>query len=77
MRQVNQQFSSILTKIGNDEQRDEMEIALIESRFCTVKEAKARCLQGMFPSWSRRQLRTDFAKFEPQGALRRFKRRYR
>ncbi|GFY13281.1 uncharacterized protein TNCV_2335451 [Trichonephila clavipes] len=28
MRQANQQFSSILTKIGNGEQLDEMEIAL-------------------------------------------------
>ncbi|GFS74144.1 ATP-dependent DNA helicase [Trichonephila clavipes] len=42
MRQANQQFSSILTKIGNGEQLDEMEIALIESRFCTVEEDEAR-----------------------------------
>ncbi|GFT27531.1 uncharacterized protein TNCV_1276191 [Trichonephila clavipes] len=46
MRQANQQFSSILTKIGNGKQLDEMKIALIESRFCTVKEAEARCPQG-------------------------------
>ncbi|GFW69553.1 ATP-dependent DNA helicase [Trichonephila clavipes] len=43
MRQVNQQFSSILTKIGNGEPLEEMAIALIESRFCTVEEAVARC----------------------------------
>ncbi|GFY29641.1 ATP-dependent DNA helicase [Trichonephila clavipes] len=44
MRQANQQFSSILKKIGNGEHLDEMEITLIESRFCTVEEAKAsRC----------------------------------
>ncbi|GFU73134.1 ATP-dependent DNA helicase [Trichonephila clavipes] len=47
MRQANQQFSSILTKIGNGEQLDKMETALIESRFCTVEEAEARCLQGI------------------------------
>ncbi|GFS75481.1 hypothetical protein TNCV_1640871 [Trichonephila clavipes] len=46
MRQSNQQFSSILTKIGNGEQLDEMEIALIESPFCTVEEVEARCPQG-------------------------------
>ncbi|GFU24138.1 ATP-dependent DNA helicase [Trichonephila clavipes] len=45
MRQGNQQFSAILTNIGNGEQLDEMEIALIESRFCTVEEAEARCPQ--------------------------------
>ncbi|GFX04076.1 ATP-dependent DNA helicase [Trichonephila clavipes] len=43
MRQANQQFSSILTKIGNGEQLDEIEITLIESRFCIVKEAELRC----------------------------------
>ncbi|GFX86166.1 ATP-dependent DNA helicase [Trichonephila clavipes] len=47
MRQANQQFSSILTKIGNSEQLDKMEITLIESRFCTVEEAEARCPQGI------------------------------
>ncbi|GFY05088.1 ATP-dependent DNA helicase [Trichonephila clavipes] len=47
MRQANQQFSSILTKIGNGEQLDKMEITLIESRFCTVEEAEARCSQGI------------------------------
>ncbi|GFT16099.1 transposable element Tc1 transposase [Trichonephila clavipes] len=47
MRQTNQQFSSMLTKIGNGEQLDEMEITLIESRFCTVEEAEARCPQGI------------------------------
>ncbi|GFW03021.1 ATP-dependent DNA helicase [Trichonephila clavipes] len=36
----NQQFSSIFTKIGNGEQLDEIEITLIESRFCTVEEAE-------------------------------------
>ncbi|GFW67147.1 hypothetical protein TNCV_4031591 [Trichonephila clavipes] len=48
MRQANQQFSSILSKIGNGEQLDEMEIALIESRFCIVEEAEARCPQDKF-----------------------------
>ncbi|GFV76026.1 ATP-dependent DNA helicase [Trichonephila clavipes] len=47
MRQANQQFSSILTKIGNGEQLDKMEITLIESRFCTVEEAEGRCPQGI------------------------------
>ncbi|GFW27015.1 hypothetical protein TNCV_1378531 [Trichonephila clavipes] len=47
MCQANQQFSSILTKIGNGEQLDEMEITLIESLFCTVEEAEARCLKIM------------------------------
>ncbi|GFT30271.1 hypothetical protein TNCV_3467181 [Trichonephila clavipes] len=41
MLQANQKFSSILTKIGNGEQLDGMEITLIESRFCTVEEAEA------------------------------------
>ncbi|GFU86534.1 ATP-dependent DNA helicase [Trichonephila clavipes] len=43
MRQVNQQFASILTKIGNGKQLDEIEITLIVSRFCTVEEAELRC----------------------------------
>ncbi|GFR31894.1 ATP-dependent DNA helicase [Trichonephila clavata] len=47
MRQANQQFSSFLTKIRNGEQLDGMEIILIESRFCTVEEAEARCPQGI------------------------------
>ena len=47
MRQANQQFSSILTKIGNGERLDEIEVALIESRFCTVEEAEIRCPQGI------------------------------
>ncbi|GFT42653.1 ATP-dependent DNA helicase [Trichonephila clavipes] len=47
VRQANQQFSSILTKIGNREQLDEIEITLIESRFCTVKEAELRCPQDI------------------------------
>ncbi|GFW40169.1 ATP-dependent DNA helicase [Trichonephila clavipes] len=47
MRQANQQFSSILTKIGNGEQLDEIEITLIESHFCTVGEAEARGPQGI------------------------------
>ncbi|GFX02601.1 hypothetical protein TNCV_728551 [Trichonephila clavipes] len=47
MRQANQQFSSTLTKIGNGEQLDEMEITMIESRFCTVEEAEARCPQEL------------------------------
>ncbi|GFX51649.1 hypothetical protein TNCV_5013521 [Trichonephila clavipes] len=42
MRQANQQFSSILTKIGNCEQLDEIKITLIESRFCIVKEDELR-----------------------------------
>ncbi|GFX88885.1 hypothetical protein TNCV_2575921 [Trichonephila clavipes] len=44
MCQVNQQLSSKLAKIGSGEQIDEMEITLIESRFCTVEEAEvSRC----------------------------------
>ncbi|GFW03977.1 uncharacterized protein TNCV_2050931 [Trichonephila clavipes] len=43
MRQANQQFSSILTKIGNDEQLDETEITLNESRFRFVEETEVRC----------------------------------
>ncbi|GFY25377.1 ATP-dependent DNA helicase [Trichonephila clavipes] len=43
LHQANQQFSSILAKIGNGEQLHEMEIVLIESRFfCRVEEAEAR-----------------------------------
>ncbi|GFV51889.1 ATP-dependent DNA helicase [Trichonephila clavipes] len=49
--QANQQFSSILTKIGNSEQLDEMEITLIESRFYTVEEAEARCPQVLSETW--------------------------
>ncbi|GFU69491.1 ATP-dependent DNA helicase [Trichonephila clavipes] len=46
MRQANQQFSSILTNIGNGEQLYEMKITLIGSRFCTVEEAEeSRCPQ--------------------------------
>ncbi|GFV37585.1 ATP-dependent DNA helicase [Trichonephila clavipes] len=41
MRQANQQFSSTLTKVGKGEQL-EIEITLIESRFCTVEEAELR-----------------------------------
>ncbi|CAD6235025.1 GSCOCG00012402001-RA-CDS, partial [Cotesia congregata] len=47
MRQANQQFSSILTKIGNGERLDEIEIALIESRFYSVEEATTKCPQGI------------------------------
>ncbi|GFS58994.1 ATP-dependent DNA helicase [Trichonephila clavipes] len=48
MCQANRQFSSILTKIGNSEQLDEMEIALTESHFRTVEEAESlRCPQGI------------------------------
>ncbi|GFX60067.1 hypothetical protein TNCV_4557471 [Trichonephila clavipes] len=50
MRQANQQFSSVLTKIGNGGQLDEIQIALIESPFCTVEEVEARCPQGTFIS---------------------------
>ncbi|GFV68179.1 ATP-dependent DNA helicase [Trichonephila clavipes] len=46
-RQENQQFTSILTKIGKSEQLDEIEITLIESRFCTVEEAELRCPQDI------------------------------
>ncbi|GFU89457.1 hypothetical protein TNCV_3650051 [Trichonephila clavipes] len=51
MRQANQQFSSIHTKIGNGEQLDEVKIALIESRFCTVEEVEARFPQGFIKDW--------------------------
>ncbi|GFU43061.1 ATP-dependent DNA helicase [Trichonephila clavipes] len=47
MRQANQQFSSILTKIGNGEQLDEIELTLIVSRFCIVQEAESRCPQDI------------------------------
>ncbi|GFX19028.1 ATP-dependent DNA helicase [Trichonephila clavipes] len=47
MRQANQQFSSILTKIGNGERLDEIEISLIESRFYSVEEATTMCPQGI------------------------------
>ncbi|GFW30109.1 ATP-dependent DNA helicase [Trichonephila clavipes] len=47
MHQGNQSFSSILTKIGNGKQLDDMEITLIESCFCTVEEAELRCLQDI------------------------------
>ncbi|GFT45769.1 HTH CENPB-type domain-containing protein [Trichonephila clavipes] len=47
MRQANQQFSSILTKIGNREELDEIKITLIVSRFCTVEEAELRCPQDI------------------------------
>ncbi|GFV61854.1 ATP-dependent DNA helicase [Trichonephila clavipes] len=48
-RQANLQFSSTLTKIENSEQLDEIEITLIEHRFCTVEEAEARCPQDGLP----------------------------
>ncbi|GFS95502.1 DUF4817 domain-containing protein [Trichonephila clavipes] len=41
-------FSSILTKIGNGEQLDEIEITLIESRFCTVEEAESSSCQVIY-----------------------------
>ncbi|GFT20967.1 transposable element Tcb2 transposase [Trichonephila clavipes] len=47
MRQANQQFSSIFTKIGNGEQLDKRKITLIDSRFCTGGEAEARYPQGI------------------------------
>ncbi|GFW62385.1 ATP-dependent DNA helicase [Trichonephila clavipes] len=47
MRQANQQFPSILTKIGNGERLDETEISLIESRFYSVEEAATMCPQGI------------------------------
>ncbi|GFV45709.1 ATP-dependent DNA helicase [Trichonephila clavipes] len=47
MRQANQQFSSILTKIGNGERLGEIEISLIESRFYSVEEAATMCPQGI------------------------------
>ncbi|GFV60313.1 hypothetical protein TNCV_3469491 [Trichonephila clavipes] len=50
MREANQQFSSIHTKTGNGEQLDEIEIALIESRFCIVKEAELSSLSSLQPS---------------------------
>ncbi|GFW58456.1 ATP-dependent DNA helicase [Trichonephila clavipes] len=47
MRQTNQQFSSILKKIGNGEGLDEIEMSLIESRFYSVEEAATMCPQGI------------------------------
>ncbi|GFU70605.1 hypothetical protein TNCV_2971651 [Trichonephila clavipes] len=47
MRQANPQLSSILTSIGNSEQFEEIEITLIESRSCIMKEAELRCPQDI------------------------------
>lgn len=43
IRQSNQLFSSILTKIGNVKLLASHEIELIESRLCTVHKADTRC----------------------------------
>lgn len=40
MRQANQQFSSILTKIGHGEQLEDYELTLLESWFVTTQEAE-------------------------------------
>ncbi|XP_014218648.1 ATP-dependent DNA helicase PIF1-like [Copidosoma floridanum] len=47
MRQSNQMFSSLLTKIGNGEVLDENECTLIESRFYTKEEADRLCPNGI------------------------------
>ncbi|XP_043504558.1 ATP-dependent DNA helicase pfh1-like [Polistes fuscatus] len=41
-RQANQQFSSILTKIGSGEQLSVLELALLESRFVTTQDAETK-----------------------------------
>ncbi|XP_044588740.1 uncharacterized protein LOC123267918 [Cotesia glomerata] len=47
MRQANQQFSTILTKIGNGEQLDDFELNLLESRFVTIQEGETKCPHGI------------------------------
>lgn len=47
MRQSNQLFSSIVTKIGNGEQLESHELELIQTRFCTVDEANTYCPRGI------------------------------
>ncbi|CAF4930975.1 unnamed protein product [Pieris macdunnoughi] len=47
MRQANQEFSSILTKIGNGQQLNDQELILLESRFVTMQEAEEKCPHGI------------------------------
>lgn len=47
MRQANQEFSSILTKIGNGRQHNDQELILLESRFVTMQEAEQKCPHGI------------------------------
>ena len=47
MRQTNETFSSILTKIGNGEQLDEKSKALIESRFISEQYAREHCSSAL------------------------------
>ena len=47
MRQANQQFSSILTKIGSGEQLEDHELTLLESRFVTTQEPEISCSHGI------------------------------
>lgn len=52
MRQSNAVFATILTKIGNGDQLNEDEIALIESRFVTKEEADERSPYGIRLAYS-------------------------
>ncbi|CAH2215943.1 jg25243 [Pararge aegeria aegeria] len=47
MRQANQEFSSILTKIGNGQLLNDRELILLESRFVTTPEAEVECPHGI------------------------------
>lgn len=47
MRRANQQFSTILTKIGSGEQLSVLELALLESRFVTIQAAETKCPYGI------------------------------
>ncbi|XP_074109916.1 uncharacterized protein LOC141534456 [Cotesia typhae] len=47
MRQAKQQFSTILTKIGNGEQLGDFELNLLESRFVTIQGAETKCPHGI------------------------------
>lgn len=47
MRQSNQAFSSVLTKIGNGNELTTDELNLIEGRFFTKEEASLRCPDGI------------------------------
>ena len=47
MRQDNEMFASILTKIGSGIILNDDELAVIESRFCTKEEALRQCPSGV------------------------------
>ncbi|GFU49784.1 hypothetical protein TNCV_2930531 [Trichonephila clavipes] len=64
MRQANQQFSSILKKIGNGERLDEIEIFLIESRFYSVEEAATMCHQVLSETWLNNESEINITNFK-------------